>query len=386
MSSDITLELVSDNNRLNELSVLWMTRDVLALDTEFMRVSTFYPKAGLIQVGDQGNNYLLDPLTLTDWSAFISVLQSPHVTKVLHSCSEDLVLFYSVFKCVPTPLFDTQRAAAFLGYGFSISYLNLVFKLLGVVLEKGETRSDWLQRPLSEQQLKYAALDVAYLPAVHDILKTRLGEKSFLEYFEADCARLSDTAVNAENESGWQDIYLTLGASWRLNPRQLGALKLLCVWREQVARARNKPRSWIARDADLMQLVEKLPSDRNALAQLKDMNRNLYQQDAEQILAMIAGSAPVSQHDADLVEGLPLTQAQRALLKRCQQQVELVSEQTGIAVELLARKKQLVQLLHLNQPAGNAGALVWPDSMQHGWQKPLLNDVLSKVLVRESVA
>ncbi|MDO9519757.1 MAG: ribonuclease D [Pseudohongiella sp.] len=381
MSVDLELELVSDNSRLNELCMHWMTREIIALDTEFMRVSTFYPKAGLVQVGDRGKNYLLDPLALTDWRSFLAVLQCPTVTKVLHSCSEDLVLFYSIFKCIPAPLFDTQRAAAFLGYGFSISYLNLVLKLLNIVLEKGETRSDWLQRPLSAQQLKYAALDVAYLPEVHRLLKAQLEQKSFLEFFEADCARLSDSTIQAENEAGWQDIYLSMGASWRLNRQQLGALKPLCVWREQVARARDKPRSWIARDADLMQLVEKMPVDRQALTQLKDMSRNLYQQDAEQVLEIIAGSSPVSQHDADLVEGLPLTQAQRALLKRCQQQVEQVSAQTGIAVELLARKKLLVQLLHLNPPGGTQTALKWPASMASTWQRVLLVDALTEVLI-----
>jgi ribonuclease D len=383
MSIDIELELVSNNNRLNELCGQWMTREILALDTEFMRVSTFYPKAGLIQVGDLGTNYLLDPLALTDWKAFVAVLQCSAVTKVLHSCSEDLVLFYSVFKCIPAPLFDTQRAAAFLGHGFSISYLNLVLKLLDIVLEKGETRSDWLQRPLSERQLKYAALDVAYLPEVYKLLKAQLVQKSFLEFFEADCARLSDATINAENEAGWQDLYLSMGASWRLNNQQLGALKPLCVWREQVARARDKPRSWIARDSDLMQLVEKMPMDRQALTQLKDMSRNLYQQDAEQILDILASSTPVSQQEADLVEGLPLTPAQRALLKRCQQQVELVSARTGIAIELLARKKLLVQLLHLNPPGVTGTSIKWPVSMASAWQKALLEDALTKVFTHE---
>lgn len=384
MSGNISYEYVTDNARLKTLCQRWLTQDIVALDTEFMRVSTFYPNAGLIQVGDRDNNYLLDPLTVTDWSEFIAVLQCKRVTKVLHSCSEDLVLFYSMFKCLPDPLFDTQRAAAFLGYGFSISYLNLVLKLLGIVLEKGETRSDWLQRPLSDQQLKYAALDVAYLPEIYDLLKGQLQEKSFLEFLEADCERIRDTAANAEDEQGWQDIYLSMGASWRLDQRQLGALKPLCVWREQVARARNKPRSWIARDADLVQLVEKMPTDKQSLIQLKDMNRNLYQQDADQIIKIIADSSAVSQTEADLVEGLPLTQAQRALLKRCQQQVEKVSGQTGIAVELLARKKQLVQLLHLNQAVDERTDITWPSAMQAGWQKPLLAAALRNALVRGS--
>lgn len=383
MSIDTKLELVCDNQRLNELCAEWMTREALALDTEFVRVSTFYPKTGLIQVGDRDSNYLLDPLTLSDWNAFIAVLQSPHVTKVLHSCSEDLVVFHTLFKCVPEPLFDTQKAAAFLGYGSSISYLNLVLELLNIVLEKGETRSDWLQRPLSEQQIKYAALDVAYLPDIHDMLKQALQQTSLLTFFQAECARLRDIALNVENEASWQDLYLAMGASWRLDRRQLGALKPLVVWREEVARLRDKPRSWIARDADLMQLVERLPADREALGQISDMSRNLYQQDAAEILQIIASSQPVSALEAAQVEGLPLSQSQRQALKRCQQQVEGVARKMNIAVELLARKKQLVQLLHLNsQPGEGAGEalLKWPPSLASSWQRPLLEEALTRVL------
>lgn len=384
MDVEVKFEYVSDNTRLDQLCTQWMEKGVLALDTEFMRVSTFYPIAGLIQVGDHDNCYLLDPVSITDWRSFIDVLQCIHVTKVLHSCSEDLVLFYHMFGCVPQPLFDTQRAAAFLGYGFSISYLNLVLKLMNIVLEKGQTRSDWLQRPLSDQQLKYAALDVVYLPELHDQLKSSLQQKSFFGFFQADCERLSQTAIDAEDESGWQDLYLGMGASWRLDRSQLGALKPLCVWREHTARARNKPRSWVARDVDLIQLATAMPADRSSLASIQDLSRNLYQQDSEQIVSIIKNSHPVSEQEAEMVEGLPLTQTQRAVLKKCQHHVEKISEKTGIAVELLARKKQLVQLLHMNLTPGPSDTLKWPPSLNSGWQKDLLADGLAGILIREA--
>lgn len=388
MNQADSVELVTDDSRLASLCQQWVSRDFIALDTEFMRVSTFYPKAGLVQVGDQGKQYLIDPLAIHNWDAFVSVLQAGSVTKILHSCSEDLVLFHSMFGCVPAPLFDTQRAAAFLGYGYSISYLNLVLQLMGITLAKGETRSDWLQRPLTADQMRYAALDVAYLSSICSELKKRLQEKKYLPYFEADCRQLELVAGQAENSSGWQLLYQGMGAAWRLNRRQLGALKVLCVWREKVARNRNKPRSWIARDADLISLAEKLPADHASLNQLKDMNRNLYQQDADEILALIAGSTAVTAVEAAQVEGLPLSQHQRQLLKRCQHQVERVSNATGIAVELLARKKQLVSLLHLNSARSPGQPLVWPDNLMHAWQRPLLAPILETALetVTESAA
>lgn len=379
MNQASSIELVTDDKRLVSLCDDWMSREFIALDTEFMRVSTFYPKAGLIQVGVDDKQYLLDPLAIRSWDAFVAVLQAESVTKILHSCSEDLILFHHMFGCVPSPLFDTQRAAAFLGFGFSISYLNLVLQLMDITLEKGETRSDWLQRPLTSHQMRYAALDVAYLGDICVELRARLHQKQYLGYFEVECRQLEKVAGMVENSAFWQHNYQSMGAAWRLDRRQLGALRDLCVWREKVARTRNKPRSWVARDADLISLAEKLPADHAALSQIKEMNRNLYQQDADEILNLIANSNAVSVADAALVEGLPLSQAQRHLLKRCQQQVELLSKSTGIAVELLARKKQLVNLLHLNADRPKGQALVWPDFMQQAWQKPLLAPLLESV-------
>ena len=381
MTEDVSAELVVDNGRLKQLCEQWKNTSHLAIDTEFMRVSTFYPKSGLIQVGEAGRNFLLDPLLLTEWQPFVEILTDPGIVKIIHSCSEDLVLFYSEFKCAPTPLFDTQRAAAFLGFGFSMSYLNLVLKLMDIVLEKSETRSDWLRRPLSADQILYAALDVEHLPDLYIELKDRLQQKGYQDYFRIECDQLSLVAKNAEDPAAWDEIYLGLGAAWRLNREQLGVLKRLCVWREQTARSRDKPRTWIARDADLIELAEKRPSDRTLLGQIKDISRNLQHQDSAAILALIAQSSPVTAQEAERVDGLPLTQEQRRVLKRCQHQIEKLAESTGIASELLARKKQLVQLIHLNAGSASAGAQVrWPASLESAWQRPLIEECLTAAL------
>jgi ribonuclease D len=320
-------------------------------------------------------------LLLTEWQPFVEILTDPAIVKIIHSCSEDLVLFYSEFKCAPAPLFDTQRAAAFLGFGFSMSYLNLVLKLMDIVLEKSETRSDWLRRPLSADQILYAALDVAHLPDLYTELKGRLQQKGYFDYFRSDCDQLSLVAKNAEDPAVWEEIYLGMGAAWRLNREQLGVLKRLCVWREQTARSRDKPRTWIARDADLIELAEKRPADRAQLGQIKDISRNLQHQDSSAILALIAGSSPVAAHEAERVDGLPLTQEQRRVLKRCQHQIEQLAESTGIASELLARKKQLVQLIHLNPDSASAGAQIrWTASLEKAWQRPLIQECLTAAL------
>lgn len=373
-------ELVVDDTRMAQLCQLWQTLPTLALDTEFIRVSTFYPRAGLIQVGDGQGTYLLDPLNIKAWQPFIDILTAPGITKIMHSCSEDLVVFNYFYNCLPGPIFDTQKAAGFLGHGYSISYLNLVLHVTGVELSKGETRSDWLKRPLSESQIKYAALDVAYLPRLHQELEAALTREGKLDYLREECERMRHISLAAEDPATWSDLYLSMGAAWRLNAKQLGALKALCLWREQTSRQRDKPRAWIARDADLITLAQQLPADRKALTGLPDLNRNIYQQDAEELLAIIRDSEPVADAIAGNLEGEPMSPGQRAMLKRCQQAVRAVAAQTGIAEELLARKKQLVTLMHLNRHADNTQTtLSWPDDLS-GWQQSLLVRPLTAII------
>jgi ribonuclease D len=299
----------------------------------------------------------------------------------MHSCSEDLVVFNYFYNCMPGPLFDTQKAAGFLGHGYSISYLNLVLHITGVELSKGETRSDWLKRPLSENQVKYAALDVAYLPQLYQELETALARDGKLDYLREECERMRQISLAAENSDNWPDLYRSMGAAWRLNARQLGALKDLSVWREQVSRQRDKPRAWVARDADLITLAQKMPADAQALNQLPDLNRNIYQQDGDALLTIISNSEPVAAAIADNLEGAPMSQDQRATLKRCQQAVRAVAAETGIAEELLARKKQLVTLMHMNRQTASADdvQLQWPEELS-GWQQALLAGPLTRIL------
>jgi len=170
----IETQWVLDDEHLTRLCDAWRQLSFVALDTEFMRVDTFYPIAGLIQVGDGRCAYLIDPLRISDWSAFCGLLEDERVTKVLHACSEDLEVLLRLTGSLPSPLFDTQLAAGYLNIGFSMGYSRLVHAVLGIELPKGETRSDWLQRPLSEMQVRYAAEDAQHLAELYLALLPRL--------------------------------------------------------------------------------------------------------------------------------------------------------------------------------------------------------------------
>ncbi|ALO46131.1 ribonuclease D [Pseudohongiella spirulinae] len=370
---------VSLSRELDQLCDKWSHLPVLALDTEFIRVNTFYPKPGLIQVCDGQDVYLLDPLDIDDFSSFKALLNNPAICKVLHSSSEDLVLFLNFFGMLPEPLFDTQKAAAFLGYGPSISYQNLVNDMTGIALGKGETRSNWLHRPLSEQQLHYAALDVKYLPELYKRLCDQLHARDRLAMFQAECAAMIDTAVRIEDEASWPNLYQQMGAAWRLNTQQLGVLQLLGIWREQQARLRDTPRTWVARDADLIQIAERMPETLSELKSLKEMSRNLYNKDADAILALVCKAEPVPQDVLENIDGAPLNHHQRVLLKKMQKAVGLIAKQSGIAEELLARKKVLIRILRLNENVEDWNMIRWPSEVRV-WQQTLLHEPIAQAL------
>ncbi len=374
----ITIEApvyVTDNAVLATLCEQWQQLPLIALDTEFVRVDTFYPRIGLIQVGDGFKNYLLDPLVLNDWSGFIALLNNPAITKVLHSCSEDLVVFKDFFKQLPTPLFDSQRAAAFLGFGYSISYQNLVKEVLDIEVSKDQTRSDWTRRPLTEDQCNYAALDVAYLPAITQFLKDKLVTTKRSAWAEDEFAQMLAAATPESDAASWKDYYLSLGGAWRLDAPQLAALQRLCEWREEQARGRNKPRSWIAKDAELLAIAAAMPLEPSELAAVADLPRPLVNRDGADILALIKAPQKGLAPRPELTEQ-PLNSEMRKTLKLCQGIVRQLAEQLGMAPELLARKKQLMPLI---TAAHASTEFSWPEGLS-GWRQTLLEEPMRKAL------
>lgn len=367
--------LVTGNEELIQLCNKWTSLPELALDTEFIRIDTFFPKLGLIQVCDKEGSFLLDTLTLTDWTAFNAILSNTSITKVLHSCSEDLVVFNEFFGNLPSPIFDTQKAAAFLGFGYSISYQNLVKEILKIEIDKGETRSDWLRRPLSEEQQKYAALDVAYLPEIHHVLKELLSERRRLDWFQAECAAMVMSAISEVSSSNWESCHQNFGSAWKLDNRQLAILQRLCIWREKEARKRDKPRSWIAKDADIFSLAERVPVDRNSLLSISELSKSLLHRDSDILLEIIKAphlGAPLKLPAMDF----PLTSELRGYLKKCQAVVQQKAEELGIAPEMLARKKQLVPLVI---ELSKSKDFIWPESLS-GWRQPLLESAIRQAL------
>jgi len=364
----IDIHWIRDNDSLGQFCAQWQQLPFVALDTEFMRVDTFYPIAGLLQIGDGVRAYLIDPLTIDDWQPLAALLENPAVLKVLHACSEDLEVLLRLTGSLPAPLFDTQLAAAYLNLGFSMGYSRLVSQVLDIDLPKGETRSDWLQRPLSETQISYAAEDALHLAEVFVRLRPKLSDEKFAWVLE-DGAEL---VANLRRETDPYEVYREAKLAWKLSRAQLAVLRELCAWRELEARARDLPRNRIVREHSLWPLARTQPDNLAALAKIEDMHPRTVRQDGEFLLDLIkrAASVPAEQWPAAVPEPLPIEAA--ALVKRLRALGQAEAERLNIAPELMLRKKTLEALLKSGFPDG---PYQLPESLR-GWRRELMGQAL----------
>lgn len=370
--------MVLDDAQFSQLCEHWNSLDAIGLDTEFMRTNTFYPRIGLLQISDNENCYLIDPLLISEWGSFKELLQS-EVTIVLHSCSEDLTLLYSFLGVVPENLFDTQLAAAFLNMGFSLSYQNLVLAVFDKEISKDETRSDWLKRPLTQNQLNYAAVDVLYLLDLFRHLKQRLEDSGKYPWFAEDCHANRVVAIKAEDDTAWQQAYLNFGNAWKLETEQLLVLQRLCYWREVTARGRNKPRSWIAKDNDLFtmaQNVSKAEFSSTRLQQLALTDSRSVLRNASSLCAAMSSDEPKLVDIGDKAPSQPLPPAARQMMKKCQQLSRDIAEQLGMAAEILSRKKQWVEIIESRCVRGENS---WPADLDN-WRRGVLEQQVLALL------
>ena len=368
-------QMIDQDAVLADCCIRWQQLPFVALDTEFVRTETFFPVAGLIQVGDGSQSFLIDPLAITDWQPFAALLRNPDVVKVLHACSEDLEVFYNLCGDVPAPLFDTQLAAAYLGMDFSMGYSRLVQQLLGIELPKEETRSDWLQRPLSAAQITYAAGDTQYLAEIYALLAPRLDAAGLTDWLLADTA---DQVAASNQIQDPQTAYQQIKQAWRLKPSELAILQVLCAWREEVARAQDVARNRLLREKALCPLAQRQPDSLQALSTIEDMHPRTVRQHGSTLLELIRQGAqrPAQEWPERLPEPLPATS--NKMLKALRQVGQQHAERLGMAPELMLKKKVLEALIRTGYPRG---PYQLPDELT-GWRRRLMGDELLQVASR----
>lgn len=355
--------LITDANQLESAAALWQRRPALALDTEFMRTDTFHPRLALVQLSDGEQVWLVDPLAIADLAPLARVLQDPTVTKVLHSCSEDLEVLQHALGCRPAPLYDTQVAAAMTGQGFSLGYGALVQRLLGIELTKQETRSDWLQRPLSAAQLAYAAADVQHLFSLY-LRLVALADRSGRGAWIAE--EMDQILAQAGEEIPPAEQFRRIKGGGRLGPADLAVLRELAAWRELEARRRDRPRGRIVNDAELLALVAARPRNRAALAAVDGLRPRVVRTCGDALLAALErGAAVPEEARPEAIAQGPPPRAERDLIRACRDWLGERAQQLAIAPEVLARRAHLEQLAR----SWSAGQPALPEALARGWRR-----------------
>jgi ribonuclease D len=246
--------LIDQPDQLAAAVVRWQSAPSIALDTEFVRERTFRARLGLVQVATASEVALVDAVRITDLSPLATILGDPGRRKILHSCSEDLPVLRRATGVSLGPLFDTQIAAAFAGLGPSLSYASLILTLFGVQLDKHETRTDWLRRPLSAEQLRYAADDVAYLPEAAAELERRLVTLGRLEWALEDSAALATSDADGPAPS---DAWRRVKGLGRCPPAVQAVARGLAAWREREAARLDVAKPFLLRDETLIALARR---------------------------------------------------------------------------------------------------------------------------------
>ena len=349
----------------------------IGLDTEFIRERTYWPQLALVQIaigGDANDDgiLLVDPLAPGINDALRALLTDTSVLKVMHSASEDLVAFKHACGVVPQPLFDTQVAAALSGIAAGIGYQRLVQDMLEVALTKGETRSDWLRRPLSPAQLEYAADDVRHLFALHDALDTQLQQLGRRDWLVEDCARM---LANAERDDLERWPHLSLRAAQFLDVAAQHRLLRLLRWRDVHARESDRPRSWILDNELAVLLARDPPADPATLQRQLDAHPKAPRKLGDAVWQALqtplgdeAGAPEPRNEDRD-----------KQALRRLQEATAARSAELGLPDGVLASRRWLELLL------GNAatGATEWPGPLS-GWRRAQLEPVLAPLLATAS--
>jgi ribonuclease D len=339
----------------------WTGHALVALDTEFIRERTYYPQLALVQLAVPGEVLLVDVLVPGMADALRPLLLDESVTKLMHSASEDLQALARGIGAVPSPLFDTQVAAAMTGYGAGLGYQKLVEAVTGHQLEKGETRSDWMRRPLSESQRHYAAEDVVHLHEIHGVLSAKLRELGREDWQAQDAAR---AVRNARDDSDDPYPHLSMRSAERFDPPAQARLHRLLRWRDVQARTLDRPRSWILDNEVATALARRAPADFDEFSAVLDRFPKAPRKGRSELWKIL--DAPLT--DAELA--LPQVRSSDAIdkktLRELQDEVARAAAGLGVPDGLLCARKHLEALLEGR----------WPAALE-GWRRELLEPALA---------
>lgn len=370
------INFIDTQEKLSTICQQFAQSPFLAVDSEFIRQNTYHPILALLQICDGQQVAIIDPLAVKDLAPLMALLYKEEITKVLHSARQDMEIFYDLNQSVPNSLFDTQIAAALLGYGEQISYAALVKQLLNVDLDKSQTRTDWLRRPLKKKQIEYAANDVIYLAQLYPLQKKKLLDLGRLDWLDKDFQYLSS---NSTYQPSLDTIWRKIKRINHLKTQKLAILKNLASYREQLAIQHNRPRRKIISDDTLLNLVANTPKNEQELndcATAKDKHLQYFlQHNSKKILSLIEQGLQTLNKDCPVLPTYKkLSQNEEAVAACLMAIVHLCASNNNISTHFLCSRKELDNLISGQQDL----------SILSGWKNELLGKHLVQFLAGDS--
>ncbi len=339
----MTTYFVDNHPNLAQLCAQLEGSPFVVIDTEFVRERTYYPQLALIQVSNGEVIACIDPLAIADLTPLKTLFADPRTIKVFHAASQDMEVFFHLFGELPAPFYDTQIAATLQGLGDQIGYAALVQEMLGVELDKSHSRTDWLQRPLSDQQISYAEDDVRYLAQLYPMQRQQLEAQGRLEWLNDDFTLMADPNRYRPNPAS---AWLRIKGLNRLRGVQLAILEKLGAWREERAMEKDQPRRRIANDEILLDIAKLRPKNLQALGKLRDIPESLVSKQGDELIKCVV-AAEAMPKDAWPKLNLPqrLNSEQEALVDALQAIMKLCAHQHQINITTLTSRKELDELV-----------------------------------------
>ena len=328
---------IDRSDELPQLARELELQESIGVDTEFLRERTFFPKLCLLQLSAGGRIWCVDTLRVGSLEPLMPALTLPKARKLIHAARQDLEAIYLCAKKILSPVFDTQIAAACIGLKPQIGYAELVKTLLDAVVPKGQTRTDWSKRPLTREQLDYAADDVLYLGDAAALLTERLVSLGRMHWASEDCAALENRELyEPDTTKSWQ----RLRGIAQLEPKARARAKAIAVWRERLARERDLPRAWILADAAIFSIAHAAPADAAALEAVQPLNERF----ASGVLEALREAAQAPLEDTEPSQDARPTAEQKALMERLNKVVDARAAALNVSAEVLAPRGELKAL------------------------------------------
>ncbi len=369
-------ELIQNTRELNQFMRESAGAALVAIDTEFVWERSYYPKLGIVQIGvPERECRLVDALTVKNLGGVRNLLEDTSVIKILHDALQDLVILRRSTRATPHNIFDTRIAAGFAGLDCTISLSGLVEELLGVRLEKTETRTNWLQRPLSDEQVAYAVNDVRYLPEVYERIMERVKARGVEEWLHEELDQFNHRDTYAERSVS--ALVQRMGLPRGFGRREIAVAYELVSWRERKAKERDRPRGHILSDAAIVALANAKPASGAHMRDCEGVGPGKVRRHGAEVLRMVRKCMTLPMRDLPDIERQEQVAGGRVRAREIQKLIRDRSNERGIDPKLVASRADIMRLLACKDPEPELHGLL------RGWRKELLGDAFVSLLEPE---